>query len=1683
MSIKEKIKSVYYFFEDRYYGVLDQINKVIPVYKVIDPIDKRFPSFVLLLLLLLFVACWFFLLPMFKPAEEYEFMAIIEVVDHETRAPISDATVVLKPTGLDALTTSTDKKGIATFSFKTKEKLDSMNAQISIFKKDSNYDEIKDKSIVLVNNEKKLFSLKRPGIIFKGSLEIHILKDAPGSEAIRDRMITITFSCVRGDAPPNINRHGSEQPFKVEKPLGCEGLTATASAQGFNSATLSSLETKEIVIFKLAPIQPVEEKGILEVTVNEHDDAPAKDVVVRVYDAATLALVTQKTTNESGTVLFENLKAGYYDVSAIANDSRTASKSNVRVIANERTGVGLKLPKPEPKINYKIFLKIVDDNSKAPLADAEVLIYMDQFYLASLKSDANGLVTYPISESDRNKSFRVTVRHTNYSLVTLSVPVVEMSYSTPALVELIPLAEYELGYAPVAIIKVNKYFGNAPLTVEFDASNSFDPDGSIKSYEWDFGDGSKDSGVAKSHTFASKGIYFVKLCVTDENNLASEATVTIQVGLESYNPVPIILADKYYGEVPLTINFDGSSSFDPDGSITKYYWKFGDGGTSTDKKPTHTYEKMGNYLVSLTVEDDKGNKSTAYQRIQVRKKPDISELYAPVAIFIADKYFGFPPLTVAFDATMSFDPDGSIKSYEWDFGDGSTATGPIVAHIFSTKGSFFVRLRVTDQNGLVGESSTLIQVGLDNYKPVAIIRADKYAGKAPLTVNFDASYSFDPDGTIVAYQWQFPDGNLAVGPTAVYTFTNEGLHKVSLTVMDNNNNANQTDVYIQVGKLPVATVGKILVKVVDTEGRPISGAAVFLYREDLPFSLNTPGYAIYTNAEGEYLYDCVEPSTKPYYAKAIKDNLYGESQHVLVSAGMLVTLKIVASEDYGEIEVLVVDQNDTKISDAEVTILNEVGSIEARCKTNLGGSCNSGPIKAGKIVYAMASKENYMSAYSEQFQVIARNLHNVKLTLYPKGANSGIDINFVALCADWECKEKISVVTSDKNEEKYYYAKFLLYLFANESTQVSSYLRAGLDNQESLPAEGYKIRIMEVKAPTGRFLYATCYNPSNKYEIKPSCAANVNTGSKMSLLQWDRIRGTNGAVIPIIVKFGVEKGLDSNSTLELHYAAKAIQLSAERNTTEKLLTIKIGEHIVIEEEISWYFKLYSGNTLIKDGLSEKTPTDLNIGQEYWLFYSIKNNTKVDYTGAKLEVWDENIESAIVFPDFNTPKPHVLYVNIPSLKPGQTLEDKVKIKASKAAEFTRVVFKLSKDNKVPKGGQSTVLFKVLATKSMKFDGLPQSLLPNIPINITAYLKDSNTGQGVANANVEIYLNDTLLGTVATEPNGRFTYVQPSGTALPKPNDKVKLVGSHPDYTKAEATIPVRQGAVVGISCVTIKPSEPIKLNKGESSKVTIITKNCPEKVSVKLDSMLSLSQREFTMDINETKDISFTASGANVTQGVYPIYASAKFISGKVYKQIGVVDVIVNDPNSCFVMDNYIYDMKSGKATGKIKNKCLYANNDPDIPLITIANPAVEIKYAEKPVSITFRWRIRSEALENGTKSLSVVSYSATSTLNLTSTYVSDLADFVADDYIKGNPAKGITGLKQAPNYTGGKLCNARFIPESDDKRVVVWIEGTKIMARFIGEREESGEYTFTLINKGIKNTLYTFISIDDYVTR
>ena len=140
------------------------------------------------------------------------------------------------------------------------------------------------------------------------------------------------------------------------------------------------------------------------------------------------------------------------------------------------------------------------------------------------------------------------------------------------------------------------------LAVAFDASGSSDPDGSVASYAWSFGDGGTGNGVSTNHTYAAAGTYTVTLTVTDDDG--APGVTTRSVSVVAANVLPVAVAATSGSD--LSVGVDGSGSSDADGSIASYAWTFGDGGVASGVTASHTYASAGTYTVTLTVTDDRG---------------------------------------------------------------------------------------------------------------------------------------------------------------------------------------------------------------------------------------------------------------------------------------------------------------------------------------------------------------------------------------------------------------------------------------------------------------------------------------------------------------------------------------------------------------------------------------------------------------------------------------------------------------------------------------------------------------------------------------------------------------------------------------------------------------------------------------------------------------------------------------------------------------------------------------------------------------------------------------------------------------------------------------------------------------------------------------------------------------------
>ena len=326
------------------------------------------------------------------------------------------------------------------------------------------------------------------------------------------------------------------------------------------------------------------------------------------------------------------------------------------------------------------------------------------------------------------------------------------------------------------------------VPITFDGSGSTDADGTIVAYAWDFGDGNTGSGASPTHAYQSEGTFTVELTVTDDGNAPNSATTTATI---TAAPVPpsADAGGPYSGVVGTVISFNGSASSDADGTIVAYAWDFGDGGVADGPTPTHSYSVDGTFTVMLTVTDNDGLTGTDTASATINpaggNTPPVASANGP--------YTGTEGAPVQFSSSGSMDPDGTIVAYAWDFGDGGSSTAENPAHTYVAAGTYTVSLTVTDDAGDTTSDATTatIEAVVVNTPPTADPNGP-YTGFVGESMTFDGSGSVDPDGSIVAYDWDFGDGTEAAdaGPAPMHTYSAAGQFTVTLTVTDD---AGETD--------------------------------------------------------------------------------------------------------------------------------------------------------------------------------------------------------------------------------------------------------------------------------------------------------------------------------------------------------------------------------------------------------------------------------------------------------------------------------------------------------------------------------------------------------------------------------------------------------------------------------------------------------------------------------------------------------------------------------------------------------------------------------------------------------------------------------------------------------------------------------------------------------------------------
>lgn len=315
----------------------------------------------------------------------------------------------------------------------------------------------------------------------------------------------------------------------------------------------------------------------------------------------------------------------------------------------------------------------------------------------------------------------------------------------------------KVGTKPVAQFTSNTSIAcvNSPIQFTDNSTNA-------NAWTWSFGDGDQSASKDPLHAYRDTGTYTVTL-VAINGGCSDAITQTVKIIVPksqfSYlqdcsNPFHIDMVDQSEGA-----------------DLNSYQWDFGDGNTSTLINPSHDYVVKGIYNARLVVSNASTSCSdTSISKVTVGLKG---------ADFLSGKTTGCPPFDVKF-----WDISSDADFWSWDLGDGSVSTDSTFVHTYMQKGSYDVRLIITNPTGCNDTILKKNYVVVDGPSPN--FAADTTTGCAPLTVQFnDFSIS---SKTLIKYIWDYGDGftdtfnNILVNP--IHTFKSPGNYSVSLTVMD-----------------------------------------------------------------------------------------------------------------------------------------------------------------------------------------------------------------------------------------------------------------------------------------------------------------------------------------------------------------------------------------------------------------------------------------------------------------------------------------------------------------------------------------------------------------------------------------------------------------------------------------------------------------------------------------------------------------------------------------------------------------------------------------------------------------------------------------------------------------------------------------------------------------------------------
>ncbi len=304
---------------------------------------------------------------------------------------------------------------------------------------------------------------------------------------------------------------------------------------------------------------------------------------------------------------------------------------------------------------------------------------------------------------------------------------------------------------PNTTFTLSTLYGCSPLPVQFAQPN--EPN---TSYQWNFGNGSTSSQVNPLHTFQSAGNYNVTLSAVTAAGCSAQYIYPFPVN--PYGSTSNFISDKTLGCNPLNVNFTSTST-----NAVSWYWKFGNGDTSTAVNPQYSYLQHGNYSVTLITADIHGCKDTLIKSNYISVNGSTNNFIASLPVNACAPY------------TFNLSDSSNSVSWLWNFDDGTTSSSQTPTHTYTQPGTYTVSLQTQS-------AGTGCSQNISNFRTYII-----GGGKAAFTYTQTLcppyiGYFTDSSINAVAWLWNFGDGATSTQQHPTHTYASPGSYSVSLTI-------------------------------------------------------------------------------------------------------------------------------------------------------------------------------------------------------------------------------------------------------------------------------------------------------------------------------------------------------------------------------------------------------------------------------------------------------------------------------------------------------------------------------------------------------------------------------------------------------------------------------------------------------------------------------------------------------------------------------------------------------------------------------------------------------------------------------------------------------------------------------------------------------------------------------------